>query len=114
MTDVMKTALMIILSIGSNTIAQICLKQSSQMGMLLNQYFIGGVGFYGISTISYVMVLKQVSLSIAYPTIVGMTIILTTILNNIVYNEKILLSQILGIFLIICGISAITSLPKGG
>ena len=112
MTDFVKTALMMVLTIGSNTIAQLLLKQGAQVGNLLNPYFIGGVSFYGISTIFYMAVLKQVSLSIAYPTIIGITIVLTTLLNNIVFKEKLFAGQLIGIVLIISGISAITTVPK--
>ena len=112
MTDFMKIGPMIVLTIGSNTIAQLMLKQSSQVGTLLNPYFMGGVSFYGLSTIFYMVVLKQVSLSIAYPTIIGMTIIFTTILNNVIYREKFFSAQLIGMALIICGISAITAMPR--
>jgi multidrug transporter EmrE-like cation transporter len=112
MTDFMKTALMIVLTIGSNTIAQLLLKQGSQIGALLNLYFLGGVSFYGISTIFYMAVLKQVSLPIAYPTIIGMTIVFTTILNSFIYHENFSSSQLVGIAFIIFGIISITAIPK--
>lgn len=112
MTDFMKVGLMIVLTIGSNTIAQLLLKQSSQVGTLLNIFFVGGVGFYGLSTLFYMIVLKQVSLSIAYPTIIGMTIIFTTILNNVIYREKFFSGQVAGIVLIMCGIYSISASSK--
>jgi multidrug transporter EmrE-like cation transporter len=112
MTDFMKIGLMIVLTIGSNTIAQLLLKQSSQIGTLLNIFFMGGVGFYGLSTIFYMTVLKQVSLSIAYPTIIGATIVLTTTLNSLIYREKLFSSQVAGIVLIMCGIYSISASSK--
>jgi len=112
MTETINIILSIMLTIFSNTIAQILLKQSSQLASLLNVYFIGGITFYGISTLFYTSVLKNISLSVAYPMIIGMTIVCTIFLNTLIYREKLLAGQFIGIFFIVCGIFSITILPK--
>jgi small multidrug resistance pump len=112
MIDTGKVLFLIVLTVAVNTIAQILLKQGSQSNALLNLCFIGGVFLYALSTFFYMAVLKQVSLSVAYPTIIGMTIVSTTILNSFMNHEKFSLGQLIGISLIICGITTITTLSN--
>ncbi|MBD2344393.1 DMT family transporter [Anabaena subtropica] len=99
-------ALLILITVSLNTIAQTLLKLGAGQNPL-NVYLIGGICSYGLSTIFYVLVLGKLNLSIAYPVVIGLTIVLTTIAGAVVLREKVLVSQWIGIGLLLSGISAI-------
>jgi len=97
---------LILATVGLNTVAQTWLKVGAGQS-LLNAYLLGGVLLYGLSTVSYVLVLGKFNLSIAYPIVVGLTIAATTISGAFFLREKVLTLQWIGIGLILSGISAI-------
>ncbi|BAB75207.1 DMT family transporter [Anabaena sp. FACHB-709] len=99
-------ALLILTTVGLNTLAQTLLKLGAGQNPL-NFYLVGGICCYGLSTIFYVLVLGKLNLSIAYPLVIGLTIVLTTIAGAVVLREKVLVSQWIGIGLLLSGISAI-------
>ncbi|MEO8905333.1 MAG: SMR family transporter [Polyangiaceae bacterium] len=94
-----------------NTIAQALLKMAAGRG-LINAPMIGGVAAYGLSTLLYVIVLKQANLSFAYPVIIGATMIVTCFVGVIVLNERLAVLQWLGIALIIAGIGLVAAMAK--
>ncbi|PAX45821.1 small multidrug resistance protein [Brunnivagina elsteri CCALA 953] len=98
---------LIILTVILNTGAQTLLKMGSGQN-LLNFYLFGGICLYGISTIFYILVLGKFNLSVAYPLVIGLTIVATTIASSIILREKIVTSQWIGVGLLISGIWAIT------
>ena len=100
------TILLIFTTVVLNTTAQTLLKLGSGQN-LLNIYLIGGICAYGLSTIFYVVVLGKFNLSVAYPLIIGLTIFSTTISGAIVLREKILISQWIGVGLMLSGILTI-------
>lgn len=73
----------------------------------LNIYLFGGIAAYGISTIFYILVLGKFNLSIAYPVVIGLTIIATTVTASWILGEKVSLTQWLGVGLMISAIFAI-------
>lgn len=97
---------LIVITIGLNTIAQTFLKIGSDQKSL-NIFLLAGVCFYGLSTIVYILVLGKSNLSIAYPVIIGSTVIATVIIGTILFREKVTTTQWLGVGLTISGISAI-------
>jgi small multidrug resistance pump len=98
--------LLILVSVGLNTLAQTLLKLGAGQS-LLNLYLFGGIVAYGISTILYVLILGKLNLSLAYPVVIGLTILFTTLASSLLLGEKVLTVQWLGIGLMISGISAI-------
>jgi multidrug transporter EmrE-like cation transporter len=98
---------LIILTVILNTGAQTLLKMGSGQTQL-NLYLFGGICLYGISTIFYILVLGKFNLSVAYPLVIGLTIVTTTIASSIILREKVVASQWIGIGLLISGIWAIT------
>ena len=100
--------LLILITVGLNTLAQVLLKLGAGQNPL-NLYLLGGVLVYGISTIFYIMVLGKFNLSVAYPIVIGLTVISATIMGAMVLGEKVAIVQWIGIGLMISGISAITS-----
>jgi multidrug transporter EmrE-like cation transporter len=103
--------LLILVSVGLNTLAQFLLKLGSGQSVL-NLYLLGGVSVYGLSTILYVLVLGKLNLSVAYPVVIGLTILSTTIAGAIFLRENVATVQWLGIGLMLSGISAIASGAK--
>ncbi|BCL38722.1 DMT family transporter [Nostoc sp. MS1] len=98
--------LLILITVSLNTIAQTLLKLGAGQNSL-NFYLLGGICCYGLSTVFYILVLGKLNLSIAYPLVIGLTIVVTTIVGAIVLREKVLVTQWIGIGLLLSGISAI-------
>ena len=99
-------AALILLIVGLNTIAQILMKVGAGSNPL-NIYLFFGVLAYGLSTIFYILILGKFNLSVAYPVVIGLTMIATTISGAVFLREKIPSSHWLGIGLMLSGIFAI-------
>ncbi|MBD3885428.1 small multidrug resistance protein [Phormidium tenue FACHB-886] len=99
-------SLLILLTVGLNTLAQMLLKLGSAQNPL-NPYLLGGVAAYGLSTIVYILVLGKFNLSVAYPVVIGLTVLATTVVGALVLREKVLSVQWIGVGLMISGICAI-------
>lgn len=98
--------LLIFITVGLNTLAQALLKLGAGQNFL-NLYLFGGIFVYGLSTILYILVLGKLNLSLAYPVVIGLTVIFTTLTGSFLLGEKVLSVQWIGIGLMISGISAI-------
>ncbi|MCL1466750.1 DMT family transporter [Argonema galeatum] len=99
-------SLLILLSVGLNTSGQILLKQGSGQNPL-NLYLLGGLSAYALSTIFYILVLGKFNLSVAYPIVIGLTVIGTTIAGALIFSERVTFVSWLGVGLMIGGICAI-------
>jgi small multidrug resistance pump len=97
---------LIVVTIALNATAQSLLKIGADQKSL-NLFLLAGVCFYGLSTIIYILVLGKFNLSIAYPIIIGSTVIATVIIGTILFREKVSSTQWVGVGLTISGISAI-------
>ena len=100
------SGLLILVTVGLNTLAQALLKLGSGQSFL-NLYLLGGLVVYGLSTVLYILVLGKLNLSLAYPVVIGLTVLFTTLTSSLLLGEKVLPVQWLGIGLMISGISAI-------
>jgi multidrug transporter EmrE-like cation transporter len=98
--------LLVLLTVGLNTLAQALLKLGSGQSPL-NPYLFGGILAYGLSTVFYVAFLGKLNLSVAYPVIIGLTVLSTTITGAFLLGEKVPAVQWLGIGLMLSGISVI-------
>jgi multidrug transporter EmrE-like cation transporter len=98
--------LLILVTVGLNTLAQALLKLGSGQSPL-NPYLFGGILVYGLSTVFYIVVLGKFNLSFAYPVIIGLTVLATTITGAVFLGEKVDLIHWLGIGLMLSGIAAI-------
>lgn len=94
------------ITVALNTIAQTFLKVGANQGSL-NFHVIAGVFAYALSTLLYLFVLGKMNLSIAYPTVIGLTIVATTISSGLILRETVSLSQWFGIGLMVGAISII-------
>ncbi len=99
-------SLLILVTVGLNTIAQTLLKLGSGQNSI-NLYLIGGILAYGLSTVFYVLVLGKLNLSVAYPVVIGLTIFATTMAGAVILKEKVALVHWLGVGLMLSGILAI-------
>ncbi len=97
---------LMLLTITLNTVAQTLLKLGSGQG-LLSLYLLGGIAAYGLSTIFYILVLSKFDLSIAYPVVIGLTVVATTVSGAMLLREKVQPTQWVGIGLMLSGIFAI-------
>ncbi|KOP26045.1 small multidrug resistance protein [Hapalosiphon sp. MRB220] len=97
---------LILITVALNTVAQTFLKLGSGKN-LLNIYLFGGIFLYFLSTLVYIKVLGKFNLSIAYPIVIGLTIIATTIAGSILLQEKVSPTQWIGVGLLMSGIWAI-------
>jgi multidrug transporter EmrE-like cation transporter len=97
---------LILLTVGLNTAAQTLLKLGAGQG-LLNLYSVGGILAYGLSTITYLFVLGKFNLSFAYPVVIGLTVIATTLSGVMLLQEKVSAGQWVGIGLMLSSICAI-------
>jgi multidrug transporter EmrE-like cation transporter len=68
-----------------------------------NWFLLGGIFFYGISFLLWIIVLSKTKLSFAYP-ITSINFILVVIASYYLFGEKLILFQYLGIVLIILGV----------
>ncbi len=71
---------------------------------ILNIKLIAGFFLYFCSSILYILALKNIDLSIAYPTI-AVSYILIIVLSFFIFKESISLNKIIGIILITLGVS---------
>lgn len=102
------SSLLILVTVVLNTVAQLLLKLGAGQTSL-SLYLLGGVGAYGLSTVVYVLVLGKLNLSVAYPVVIGLTVLSTTMMGAMVLREEVATVQWLGIGLMLSGISAIAS-----
>lgn len=100
------SSILILITVGLNTIAQALLKLGSGQNPL-NLYLLGGLFAYGLSTVFYIMVLGKFNLSVAYPVIIGLTVLSTTVTGFFLLGEKLATVQWFGIGLMLSGILAI-------
>lgn len=98
--------LLILLTVSLNTLAQALLKLGAGQNPL-NPYLGGGILAYGLSTIFYVMFLGKLNLSVAYPVVIGLTLLATTIAGAFLLGEKVTTIHWLGIGLMLSGLCAI-------
>jgi multidrug transporter EmrE-like cation transporter len=99
-------SLLILISAGLNTTAQVLLKLGSGQNPL-NLYVLGGLALYGLSAVVYIVVLGKFNLSIAYPLVIGLTVVSTTIAGTWLLGEKVSPVNWIGIGLLLSGIGAI-------
>jgi small multidrug resistance pump len=98
--------LLILLTVSLNTLAQALLKLGAGRNPL-NPYLGGGILAYGLSTVFYVMFLGKLNLSVAYPVVIGLTLLATTIAGAFLLGEKVTTIHWLGIGLMLSGLCAI-------
>lgn len=74
---------------------------------ILNPWFYGAISFFAVSTFTWVKILTQMKISIAYP-ILSISYILTAIGAFYIFQERLTILNMVGIFLIMLGVSLIS------
>lgn len=102
-----------------NATANILLKIGAKKGLVFhginlttitdNYLFILGIIFFGMNAIFYFIALNTFSLSVAYPIMIGMSLIIINIFAFINLNEQPTIPQIFGYILLIVSIIIIFS-----
>ena len=98
--------LLILFTVVMNTVAQALLKLGAGQNPL-NPYLGGGILAHGLSTVFYVTFLGKLNLSVAYPVVIGLTVLATTITGAFVLGEKVATMHWVGIGLMLSGLCAI-------
>ena len=102
-----KFILLIVICTFFSSSGQLFLKQGisvfSFQGLLFNYQLILGILFYGLGAVLFIVSLKYVELSVAYP-IISLGFIWVAILSYFFLAEKIFLIQWVGMFFIILGV----------
>jgi multidrug transporter EmrE-like cation transporter len=97
---------LVLVTVALNTIAQTLLKLGAGQNPL-NPYLVGGILSYGLSTVFYIVVLSKLDLSVTYPVVIGLTVVVTTFSGAIFLKEQVSTIHWLGIGLMLSGIWAI-------
>lgn len=74
---------------------------------LFNPWFYGALTFFGISTLTWVKILTEMKISVAYP-ILSISYILTAIGAYYFFGERLTALNLVGIFLVMIGVSIIS------
>ena len=77
-------------------------------GIIFNPALMTGIFSYVASLAFYILVLKEIDLSIAYPISVSCTIIVVTVVSSFLLKETISINQIIGGAIIALGIFVLT------
>jgi multidrug transporter EmrE-like cation transporter len=74
---------------------------------ILNPWFYGAISFFAVSTFTWVKILTQMKISIAYP-ILSISYILTAVGAFYIFQERLTVLNMVGIFFIMLGVSLIS------
>lgn len=104
--------LAILLNSSANFFIKLGMKNVGQEGSvidiikkgLMQPALIAGIALFGLALGAYSIVLTRVNLSIAYPTLVSIGLIVVVTASYLFLNEPIRLIQIFGFVLIIAGV----------
>ena len=106
-----------------NATANILLKLGAAKGFVFhgislstitdNAFFLLGFIFFGLNALLYFMALSTLPLSLAYPVMVGMSLIIINTFAYIYLGEHITIMQMVGYSLLILGIVLIYSFSSG-
>jgi multidrug transporter EmrE-like cation transporter len=72
--------------------------------ILLNQKVFVGLIAFGLSFISYSIVLNKIKLNIAYPIVTSGGFVMILIISHILFKESVTTLQLVGILLILVGV----------
>ncbi len=67
-----------------------------------------GLGFYGFSAISYILLLSKVKLSVAAPS-TALIYVFSVVIGIFVFKEAVSVSRLIGVALIACGVVLVIS-----
>ena len=77
---------------------------TTKLGIYLSWPFLLAIVLFGTNLLFYAQAIRQIALYIAYPFVVGITIIVLTIFSHFNYFNKIQVHELFAIVLILFGI----------
>jgi small multidrug resistance pump len=89
--------------------AQLILKRGaigdgSIIAQFLSPWTVGGLALYGLAAFFYVLALRKIPVSIAFPS-VALSYVLVALLGNLWFGEALGLAHLAGILLIVAGVA---------
>jgi small multidrug resistance pump len=96
--------------IATGIVGQVLLKNGAGESTILRQMLapstIVGLFFYGVAAILYILALRKLPVSVAFPT-VSLSYVIVAVLGHFLWNEPFGLYQIAGLVLIVGGVALI-------
>lgn len=117
----------LIMALVFNAMANILMKVASSRGGLaenasitdklsviyLSWPFIGGLCLFGLNLLCYTFALSRMNLSVAYPIMVGVGFTIIGIASCLVFHERLSALQMMGLFLILIGVTLVAQTSNG-
>ena len=107
--------LLVILAGLNSTMGNLLLKKSSDfVGMVMwsfipcNIWFFLGLSFYGINVLLFAKALQTLGVATAYPVLAGVSFVFLSLASYLVFGEKLVIIQYVGIAVILFGIFLLT------
>lgn len=108
----MRFALLIVLYVVLNSMAQLLLKQGASaaagswvvLGLPVNARLAGGIGLFGLSFLVWIYILAKENLSFAFPFAVGLGYSTVVLLAVLYLGETVSARQIVGIAAVLLGL----------
>jgi multidrug transporter EmrE-like cation transporter len=101
--------LLLVAAILLNSVANILLKKFSSTVVVaspldyLNPWFIAGLACFGINVLLYAKALEALPLGIAYPVLVGLSVLIVTLASTVMFRSPITPAHMLGTAMILGG-----------
>lgn len=94
----------ILIKVGMRRIPEGAKPPTLLISALSQPAFWGGIGLFGLALAAYSLVLSRLNLSIAYPLMVSLGLIIVVLVSYFLLKESIAMIQILGFVLIVAGV----------
>ena len=82
------------------------------LGVNINGWTIIGIGFYGLSFLTYILMISRLKISLAMPIIAGINSCAMVAMGLILFKEKLSIGQMIGIAIVISGIVVVGVFSK--
>jgi drug/metabolite transporter (DMT)-like permease len=103
---ILGAAAQILLKTGANQLVH-----PSLLAMVTNLALLGGLSFYGVSTLLLVLALKDAELSLLYP-VIALTYVWVTLLSLFIFHDRVNPVKLIGIGIIVVGVAVLGRGPK--
>jgi multidrug transporter EmrE-like cation transporter len=85
---------------------ELSLAQPAQLarGILLNGRVMAGIGLFALNVLAYAFALSKIRLSVAYPVMTSLGLVIVMLLSYLLMGERITPLQLLGTSMILAGV----------
>ena len=102
----------LLIAVVFNSLANIFIKLASYKALAIaiytNAYFMLGLGLFTLSLIFYTLALRGLNVAVAYPVLIGLSLLVITSIAFFFLGEGIKIEQVTGMLLITLGVMLIT------